>query len=111
MPSMARIPGHYTTTAGSHLGIVFRRRTGFPNHAPNRGCTQDKPGPAEYLRHALVPHCGEETLQLPNKISDEVRIAVDGFDGLNERSFSRFIEASHPHEHEQRDFRRPGHRR
>ncbi len=99
MPSMTRIPSHYTTTAaGSHLGIVFRRRTGFPDHAPNRGCTQDKPGPAEYLCHAFVSHCGEETLQLTDKIPDEVRIPVDGFDGLNERPFARFIEASHPEE-------------
>jgi hypothetical protein len=46
--------------------------------------------------HTLVPHRRAQALQLPNEVPDEVRVAVDGLNGLNERTFPWLVYAPHP---------------
>jgi hypothetical protein len=57
-----------------------------------------KAGPGQDSRKPLAAHPGKQNLQLPHEVSDEVRVAVDGLDGLDERPFAGLIQAPSPME-------------
>jgi hypothetical protein len=50
----------------------------------------------EDLGQALATHRGEQDLQLPHEVADEVWVAVDRVDCLDQRPLARLVESSHP---------------
>jgi hypothetical protein len=95
---MAGVLGDHLGTAAFDLDVrvqVWRRAT-LEHHPPNRRGSEAESGTSQDSRHAFVPHGREQTLQLPHEIPDELRVAVDGLDGLNEGSLPVLVEPPHP---------------
>ena len=96
MPSVTGKPGDYATaTSSARVGIGLWPAA-LSNHATDGRCAEAQPRPTEHLRHALVTHRWEQSLQLPHEISDKIGVTIHRLDGLNEISLSVLIEPTHP---------------
>jgi len=96
VPCVPRIPGNNSSPPPLGLGLILGRSTALPDHPPYRGCAEVQPGSGEHLSHALVSDLREESFQLTDEIPNEVRITVDGLDGLNQVSLAMLVDATHP---------------
>ena len=94
---VTRIPSHDTTTASRtrFLGVLVRRFL-FPDDSVNRRRAEMQPRSSQHLCHAYSTDRREQHLPLPDEIPNEVRITVDGPDGLNQISLTVLVDATHP---------------
>jgi hypothetical protein len=96
---MPRVLGHHSASSlDLHVRVRVRRLTSFAHDPSDRRGSQAQSDSGQDPCRSLAAHCRKQTLQLSHEIPDEVRVAVDGLDGSNERSFPVFVEPTHPYQ-------------
>jgi len=74
---MPRIPGDNSSSPSLELRFISNWSTRFPDDAADSRRTKVEPEPSEYLRHTLVAHRWEESLQLSDEVPDEIRVTIE----------------------------------